>query len=77
MRSLGQILHSTRDDRLGLAEFDHLCRGDNRLNSRAAQAVECQHGNLMGDTCIESGMARSEYRLVTGLECVPHDYMID
>ena len=57
VRGLGEVFHAARHDGVGFTKFDHLGTGHNRLDARAANSREGEHGHLLGYTRLQPCMA--------------------
>ena len=74
---MGEVLHPTGHDGVGLTEFDHLCTGNNRLNARAADTGQRKHGHFLRNARLQPGMACPVDGLRTGLERIAHHDVVN
>ncbi len=76
-RRLAQVLDPAREHEVGLAQLDHLRRGNHGLDAAPAQAVHRERRHRDGHASLQRHVPRAVQGVSARLERVPHHHVID
>ena len=77
VRGLRHVFHAPGEDDFRLLQAEERGRGDDRLDTGAAQAIDGQRGDGVGQPGLQTDVTRPVHGVAARLHGVPEDHMID